>query len=112
MGRLTRLEKEEWERDNKATMHTVMIDRRPAWADGVQPNSLDDAVWPVRYRRGGSNGPATDNHSVLVKDKAELLKLMRMSDEELARHYPEAARPVRFLGTPAEDEIRAKGSKR
>jgi hypothetical protein len=116
MGRLTRLEKEDWEEKNNAVMHTVMVDHRARWkehgeatATRVQPGDM----FPCYYRRGGSNGPATDPPALLVKTPADLVKVMALSDEELAAQFEgRGVRPKRLKGSPEEDAIRKRGSKR
>jgi capsid protein len=116
MGRLTRLQKEDWEADHDATMHTVMVDHTEAWQRHGSATAETIAApgnFPCFYRRGGSNGNATDPPALRISSPAELVKVMAMSDSELSETFGgRGTRPVRLKGSDQEHAIRQKGSKR
>lgn len=94
--------KVEYVRDNpKAAFHTVMIDHRDNYADGV--HSANYSGHRLYYKRGCASYSVSMMYK--VKDEAELRKLLEMKEHEL----PELARGT-FPTTPDEIETaRVKG---
>jgi hypothetical protein len=77
--------KAKWEKDNKATFHTVVIDDHEVFnANG--PGEHDESKRKIFYRRGFGSFRVAGMYE--VKDVAELKKLLAMKNEAL----PDAAK--------------------